>query len=288
MMFKTLEDKLFSLKSELNYRASCWQNRKKMPVLAAGDRLILDSIKREGIHITNLTELGLNSTSKLLSSAYNLLPSMGTTNYSSSTQNPPEIYIVTDIPSFYNWGKEQRLLNIVENYIGLPVAYHGVHLRKDFANIEQFQTLLWHKDIEDRRVIKIIVYLNDVEEKHGPFEYIPISSISRSQAYRIQGKIKNLGGIDDQTLNKIVPKAAWKSCPGPAGTVIIADTRRILHHGTLRSEERSTLFFVYTSDPAKRPELCTHYWDNTYPRPNLDREFDEETVEKVPVTTQLN
>lgn len=287
-MFKTLEDKLFSLKSELNYRASCWQHRKKMPVLAAGDRLILDSIKRDGIHITNLTELGLTSTSKLLSSAYNLLPSMGTTNYSSSTQNPPEIYIVTDIPSFYNWGKEQRLLNIVENYIGLPVAYHGVHLRKDFANIEQFQTLLWHKDIEDRRVLKIIVYLNDVEEKHGPFEYIPISSISRSQAYRIQGKIKNLGGIDDQTLNKIVPKAAWKSCPGPAGTVIIADTRRILHHGTLRSEERSTLFFVYTAHPAKRPELCTHYWDNTYPRPNLDREFDEEKVEKVLVTTQLN
>ena len=287
-MFKTLEDKLFSLKSELNYRASCWQHRKKMPVLAAGDRLILDSIKRDGIHITNLTELGLTSTSKLLSSAYNLLPSMGTTNYSSSTQNPPEIYIVTDIPSFYNWGKEQRLLNIVENYIGLPVAYHGVHLRKDFANIKQFQTLLWHKDIEDRRVLKIIVYLNDVEEKHGPFEYIPISSISRSQAYRIQGKIKNLGGIDDQTLNKIVPKAAWKSCPGPAGTVIIADTRRILHHGTLRSEERSTLFFVYTADPAKRPELCTHYWDNTYPRPNLDREFDEEKLEKVLVTTQLN
>jgi hypothetical protein len=287
-MFKTLEDKLFSLKSELNYRASCWQHRKKMPVLAAGDRLILDSIKRDGIHITNLTELGLTSTSKLLSSAYNLLPSMGTTNYSSSTQNPPEIYIVTDIPSFYNWGKEQRLLNIVENYIGLPVAYHGVHLRKDFANIKQFQTLLWHKDIEDRRVLKIIVYLNDVEEKHGLFEYIPISSISRSQAYRIQGKIKNLGGTDDQTLNKIVPKAAWKSCPGPAGTVIIADTRRILHHGTLRSEERSTLFFVYTADPAKRPELCTHYWDNTYPRPNLDREFDEEKLEKVLVTTQLN
>ncbi|MBE9197775.1 MULTISPECIES: phytanoyl-CoA dioxygenase [unclassified Nodularia (in: cyanobacteria)] len=290
-MFTTLGDKFFSLQSELSYRSLCWQHGKKLPVLAASDRVILDSIKRDGIHITNLTELGLTSTSKLLSSAYRLLPSMGTANYSSSTQNPPEIFIVTDLPSFYNWGKEQRLFNIIENYIGLPVAYHGVHLRKDFANTEQFQTLLWHKDIEDRRILKIIIYLTDVEEKHGPFEYVPISLISRAKAYRIQRKIKNLGGIDDQTLNKIVPKSAWKSCPGKAGTVIFADTRRILHHGTLRTEERSTLFFAYTANPAKRPELCTHYWDNTYPRPTVNREFDEdqlETLEKVPVTTQLN
>ncbi|MEA5580443.1 phytanoyl-CoA dioxygenase [Nodularia harveyana UHCC-0300] len=284
-MFKNLMYKTSSTYSELSFRLNRWQHTKNLPALAESDRIIFESIKRDGIHITNLTELGLNSTSELLSYAYSLLPTMGTANYSNSSKNPPEIYIVTDIPSFYNWGKEQRLFNIIENYIGLPVAYHGVHLRKDFANTEQFQTLLWHKDIEDRRVLKIIVYLNDVEEKHGPFEYVPISLISPSKAYRIKSKIKNLGGIDDQTLNKIVPKSAWKSCPGPAGTVIFADTRRILHHGTLRTEERSTLFFVYTANPPKRPELCAHYWNNDYPRPNLNREFDEE---KAPVTTQFN
>jgi hypothetical protein len=57
---------------------------------------------------------------------------MGKSNYKSSDQNPPEIFTVTDLPNFFKWGNEKRLINILENYIGLPVAYHGVQIRKDF------------------------------------------------------------------------------------------------------------------------------------------------------------
>jgi hypothetical protein len=275
-MLTKITDKVSFLKSELDYRVARWQHANKLPVLEAGDRTIVDSLKRDGIYITNLEELGLTSTSALLNSAYNLLPTMGKANYNNSEDNHPEIYIVTDIPSFYDWGKEPRLHNIIHNYIGLPIAYHGVHLRKDFANENQFATLLWHRDIEDRRVLKIIVYLNDVEEKHGPFEYVPLSytSIYQPSYYRIRRKSHRLAGINDEALSQIVPKSAWKSCPGAAGTVILADTRRILHHGTLRTTERSTLFFVYTANPPKNPKLCTHYSDDTYPRPNLHKESD--------------
>lgn len=279
-IFTNIQEKIVSLNSDLHYISARQQHTPKLPGLEKGDRLIVDSLKRDGIYITNLAELGLGTTSELLNAAHSLLPTMGTTQYDISANNLPEIYTVTDLPSFYNWGKEQRLLNIIENYLSLPVAYHGVHLRKDFANENQFATLLWHRDVEDRRVLKIIVYLSDVEEKHGPFEYVPLAYTSRTQLnyYRIQRKIYNTAGIDDETLNKIVPKSAWKSCPGPAGTVILADTRRLLHHGTLRTEERSTLFFVYTANPPKRPELCTHFWDNSYPRPNLNREVESEKV----------
>lgn len=276
-MINSIQEKVVSLNYELGYRVKLWQHAKNLPALEEGDRLIVDSLKNEGIYITNLAELGLSSTSQLLDASRSLLPTMGTTNYSESEQNPPEIFVVTDLPEFYNWGKEQRLLNIIENYIELPVAYHGVHLRKDFANKDQFATLLWHRDIEDRRVLKIIVYLSDVEEKHGPFEYVPLHLTSMYQLnyYRIKYKIKNSGGINDETLNQIIPKSAWKSCPGAAGTVILADTRRLLHHGTLRTEERSTLFFAYTANPPKKPKLCTHFWDDTYPRPKLDRKSNE-------------
>ncbi|WP_423782422.1 hypothetical protein [Fischerella thermalis] len=34
-------------------------------------------------------------------------------------------------------------------------------------------------------------------------------------------------------------------------------------------EERSALFFVYTANPPKRPELRTQYWDDTFPKPEL-------------------
>ncbi|WP_017656138.1 phytanoyl-CoA dioxygenase family protein [Fortiea contorta] len=275
-MLTTIKDKGLYLKSELDYRMARWQNAKNLPALTAGDRSIVTALKNDGIYITNLADLGLPSTSQLLNAAHSLLPTMGTENYDKNLQNPPEIFIVTDLPAFANWGSEPRLTNIIHNYIGLPIAYHGVHLRKDFASVDQFATLLWHRDVEDRRVLKIIVYLNDVEEKHGPFEYVPLShtAIHQLSHYRIHHKIHNSGGIDDETLNQIVPKSAWKSCPGAAGTVILADTRRLLHHGTLRTEERSTLFFVYTANPPKNPRLCTHYWDDTYPRPNLNQAAD--------------
>ncbi|QLE56100.1 phytanoyl-CoA dioxygenase [Nostoc sp. TCL26-01] len=283
-MPNNIQEKISSLSFELDYQARLKKHSKNLPPLEPGDRQILNTLKRDGIYITNLAELGFNSSSQMLSISDQILPTMGQANYNSASENHPEIYIVTDLPEFYNWGSEPRLLNIIENYIGLPVAYHGVHLRKDFPNENQFATLLWHRDIEDRRVLKVIVYLNDVDTEQGPFEYVPLAftSLPKLNYYRIKYKIKNTGGIDDQTLNQIVPKSAWKSCTGKAGTVILADTRRLLHHGTLRTQERSTLFFAYTANPPKQPQLCTHFWDNSYPKPDFIRASAEVKVDDIP------
>ncbi|WP_313954406.1 hypothetical protein [Anabaena subtropica] len=73
-------------------------------------------------------------------------------------------------------------------------------------------------------------------------------------------------GITDEQLEEIIPKSAWKSC---SDTVVIADPATALHHGTLRTQERSALFFAYTANPPKRPELCTQYWDDTFTKPDL-------------------
>jgi hypothetical protein len=145
-------------------------------------------------------------------------------------------------------------------------------VRKDFPNEKQLETLLWHKDSEDRRMIKVIIYLNDVTEEHGPFEYIPLPANSLEQVnnYRVDYELwrVNFLGINDDKMMKVIPKSAWKSCPGKAGTVIFADVRNIFHHGTVRNQERSTLFFTYTANSPKRPELCTQYYDDTFPKIN--------------------
>ena len=270
-MLNQVRKKISVLKDELVYRAKLRQHHHHLPILTGSDRLIAESLKKEGICITTLADLGLPSTSQLLDAAKSFLPSMGRSNYESYNQNPPEIFTVTDLPNFFKWGNEKRLINILENYIGLPVAYHGVQIRKDFINQSQFSTMLWHRDSEDRRIVKIIIYLNDVDEQQGPFEYVPSSFTSGLNFYRLYYKIHNKG-INDETLNKIVPKSAWKSCTGAAGTVILSDTNRLLHHGTARTEERSTLFFIYTANPPKRPGLCTQYWDDTYPKPELSKQ----------------
>lgn len=288
-MIDTIKSRIFEFKSELAYRVALLNHAKNLPGLETRDapkeafmcdtpvrsgcchRAILDTLKHEGACVTSLDALGLESTANLLSESYNHLAAMPAPTRNNSSRKLPQIYTVTDLPEFSHWGSEQRLLNIIENYIGLPVAFHGVHLRKDFPNKNQFGTLLWHKDSEDRRIIKVIVYLSDVQQQHGPFEYVPknLTNLFTLNYYRIYYKLRQSGylGINDEILETIVPKSAWKSCPGKAGTVILVDTKNVLHHGTLRSEERSTLFFVYTANPPKRPSDCTQYWDNTFPKP---------------------
>jgi hypothetical protein len=272
-MFSAIQRKIATLFSDFEYYVALWKHSRKLPELEEGDRQILNALKKDGVCVTTLADLGLNSSSELLKAAYHQLSQMENPNNDHLDEKLPQISTVTGLPEFYAWGKEKRLFNIIENYIGLPVAFHGVHLRKDFPSKHQFGTLLWHSDAEDRRIIKIFVYLNDVEEKTGPFEYIPrsLTSLFSWNYFRLYYKLfkSNYMGIDDEEVTPVIPKSAWKSCPGAAGTVIIVDTKNTLHHGTVRTEQRAALFFCYTANPPERPDLCTQYWDDTYPRAEL-------------------
>ncbi|MBG1270056.1 phytanoyl-CoA dioxygenase [Nostoc sp. WHI] len=272
-MFSAIKSKIATLFSDFKYYVARWKHSRNLPVLEGCDRNILNALKKDGVCVTTLADLGLNSSSELLNAAYHQLSQMENPNNDHLDEKLPQISTVTGLPEFYTWAREKRLLNIIENYIGLPIAFHGVHLRKDFNNKHQFGTLLWHSDSEDRRIIKIFIYLNDVEEQTGPFEYIPrsLTSLFSWNYFRLYYKLWKSGymGIDDEEVKSVIPKSAWKSCPGPAGTVIIVDTKNVLHHGTVRTEDRLALFFCYTANPPERPDLCTQYWDDTYPRAEL-------------------
>jgi hypothetical protein len=271
-MLKKIQDKILTLSYELSYRESLSRHAKNLPAINSGDKLIVNTLKKSGVYITSLEDLGFSSTAKMLATANTCADSMVNPRDIHAGYKLPQIYTVTDLPEFFNWGIETRLQNIIEHYIGLPIAFHGVHVRKDFPNEKQLETLLWHKDSEDRRMIKVIIYLNDVTEEHGPFEYIrlPTNALEQVKNYQVDYELwrVNFLGINDDKMMKVIPKSAWKSCPGKAGTVIFADVRNIFHHGTVRNQERSTLFFTYTANSPKRPELCTQYYDDTFPKIN--------------------
>lgn len=272
-MLNTIKYKISALYSDLVFHLKRWQHTKNLPVLEKRDRIILETLKRDGVYVTTLADLGLNYTSELLKAAYEQLSRMPNPKNEHLEEKWPQITTVTGLPEFYNWATQKRLQNIIENYIGVPIKFHGVHLRQDFPSNNQFGTLLWHSDAEDRRIIKIFICLNHVEEKTGPFEYIPrsLTSLFSWQYYWLYYKLfkSSYMGIDDEVVKKAIPQSAWKSCPGPAGTVIFVDTKNTLHHGTVRQETRSTLFFCYTANPPERPDLCTQFWDDTYPRAEL-------------------
>jgi hypothetical protein len=232
--------------SELAYQAALEKHQSNLPTLSTPDLALLKTLQEEGAVVTSLESLSIPSTGPMLQAAEALMPEIP-----KSISGDKNEYVVhatnqqiMEHPEIFMWGLQERLLNIIENYIGLPVAYHGVYFRRDIANEVEQTSRLWHLDKEDRKVLKVIIYLNDVMDDIGPFQYIPQSltpSIASSLNY-------NYGYIKDQTMQEYVSPSNCKSCTGLAGTVVIAGTASIFHRGKVPfSGDRLALFFDYSS-----------------------------------------
>ena len=245
----------FSQSANVAYKKRLKQYNYIQESLLEKDSKIIEDINTYGIHTTSLAELQLANTDKLLECLDRVIPELllllSNNNkqfYLCSSSNNSIKY--TDI---YLWGLTERLLNIVENYLGLPAAFHGIYLRKDLANNVVRKSRLWHLDKEDRRMLKIIIYLNDVDEHNGVFQYIPkvfSDRINRQLNY-------NHGYIQDHKIAQVISESEWISCVGKAGTVIFVDTARVFHRGKLPQKlDRLALFFDYTSRYPLRPYYC--------------------------------
>ncbi|MBW4689894.1 MAG: 2OG-Fe(II) oxygenase [Komarekiella atlantica HA4396-MV6] len=248
--------KFLKNKIETEYQISVEKHINNLPLLSTADLTLVETLKNEGIIITSLAKLSITSTPKMLQMAKKLMLEMP---HSIPANEEYKFVIhatnkqIMEHPEIFYWGLQQRLLDIIENYLGLPVAYHHPSFRRDIANQVQRKTRLWHLDKEDRKMIKIIVYLNDVNDDCGPFQYIPLSfspTITCSLRY-------NYGYVQAKTMQQVISPLNWKSCTGSSGTVIIVDTAKVFHRGKIpTNSDRFAIFFDYTSQSPKHPFYC--------------------------------
>ena len=143
----------------------------------------------------------------------------------------------------YEWGLADENLDLAEHYIGLPVYYLGVAVRREQVDVD-YKTRRWHMDVDDRRMLKIIVYLNDVSDGGGPFEYL--NRNASDHAARI---LKYSSGfVSDAAMARVVPAADWVQVTGPRLTAIFVDPRRFFHRAQPPTKaDRYSLTFTYTS-----------------------------------------
>jgi hypothetical protein len=145
------------------------------------------------------------------------------------------------LPALFLFGLSTTLLEIAEQYLRLPVAYHGAVLRHSHVDGNQMGPRMWHRDGEDCHVLRTVVYLNDVDDDGGPFEYVPRWAAD-AQA------LSRFGQLTDAEMAARVPRERWKRCVGPAGTVVLADSARVIHHESLqRRTERSVVMMGHAS-----------------------------------------
>jgi len=92
----------------------------------------------------------------------------------------------------------------------------------------------WHRDTADFPQVKSIVYLSDVDETNGPFQYVE-GSHERESYMRVARKAGlpwNERRFDHDTVMRIVDANGWNTSTvtAKAGSIVLADTSG-LHRG---------------------------------------------------------
>ncbi len=220
--------------------------------LGTSDQAIINDLYTNGVHVTSVEQLFKSASKDLM----DVLTKAATDLEASDSGNMPDYLqkktssfdmissaLISKYPEIFFLGLSEKILSLVETYIGMPAAYHGVALRRSLTDGLQAGPRVWHKDAEDFRVFRMVIYLNDVTDGGGPFEYIPRFYGLSYKAFR--GIESN---ITAETMLKVVPQDLPQQVYGKAGTVIICDTANTFHHEKLQvTQRRSVAMFGFAS-----------------------------------------
>ena len=228
-------------------KQSFLKHANSLPDISLQGSTLVKSLFREGIFITSLEDLEaleIDNTELLFDTATKLASKLRELPSISSHLVKLPISESLSYPEVFFWSLQEKFIDIMENYIELPLLYHGYEFKREVANGKLVGARRWHQDTEDYRMIKIIIYLNDVSEDDGPFEYIP-KHISKLLKKLLRYKS---GFVKDKTMAKLLSPEHWETCVGKAGTVIIADVCNIFHRlRTPIKSDRLSLTYSYTS-----------------------------------------
>jgi hypothetical protein len=149
-----------------------------------------------------------------------------------------------------------------KNVLGVANAYLGMLSRLRYYNVwhtfptqtEARESQLWHRDREDFLIVKVFLYLSDVDEGAGPFTYArgthPKGNPRKEAAYSLEGNVKR---STDAQMAAVVPAERWFHGVGPKGTIIFADTRGY-HRGGLARERARVMYTAMFTSPASESE----------------------------------
>jgi Phytanoyl-CoA dioxygenase (PhyH) len=141
------------------------------------------------------------------------------------------------------------VLRIVDGYLGLFARFSATDLWYNMATPgPATRSQRWHRDPEDKRLVKTFLYLRDVDETNGPFNFVRGShNGGRFKDVRPQ----QVGGgnyPEDGFVEKNLPPDVVRICTGKAGTLIFCDTSGFHKGGQPTGAPRLMFTGVYTTN----------------------------------------
>jgi hypothetical protein len=132
------------------------------------------------------------------------------------------------------------MLDVVNSYLGLwsKLIYTDVWHTVPVDPGGRIGSQYWHRDPEDRRMVKVFLYLSQVDSTAGPMEYLvgsavggPHEGLWRWKPYAQRGHRYP----PEEEVERRAPAADRVTCTGSVGSMIFCDTSG-LHRGTVATE----------------------------------------------------
>jgi hypothetical protein len=150
-----------------------------------------------------------------------------------------------------------RMLDIANTYLGLWAKLEYVDMWYSVpqpADASRIASQRWHRDFNDKHLLKAFLYLVDVDDGTGPFEYVPGSAPGGRHADAWPWRPLGENYPPDGELEKRIPADGIKTFTAPKGTLVFCNTSGF-HRGGFATETPRVLATVTYSSPASLASL---------------------------------
>lgn len=178
------------------------------------------------------------------------------------SRRPGKEFVVRRYPYGTTLGLDDPWLRLAADRRMLDIAnaYHGLLSKLEYVDLWYTPPVAgetprrvsqnWHRDFNDRHLLKAFIYLVDVDDETGPFEHIP--GTEPGGAHSSVWPWRPLG-VNYPPLDEFEPWAARlpvRTFTGPKGTLLFCNTAGFHRGGFATESPRVLATFTYDSAAA--------------------------------------
>ena len=165
-----------------------------------------------------------------------------------------------------------RMLDVANTYLGLWSKLEYVDLWYSVpqpADADRIASQRWHRDFNDKHLLKAFLYLVDVDAGTGPFEYVPEARPEDATPTPGRGDRSATTTRPTESSRSASPEDGIRTFTAPKGTVVFCNTSGF-HRGGFATEKPRVLATVTYSSPASLASLTERSYRFTGSLDELD------------------
>ncbi len=149
-------------------------------------------------------------------------------------------------PKIAEFVLSEEILSLASHYLGQVPLLSRFDMWWSPVNASLSESQFYHYDGEDETQLKVILYLNRVDEETGPFTLLSAQDSEKVKSTKVFAQRRS-ERLDDVRVESTVGRDAVVRIMGPAGTLAACDTGRCLHYGSrAKSRDRFILMAQFT------------------------------------------